>query len=217
LRTMSRPASAYSDDVTVYLVLNAHGQFGIAYDETDPAEADRETIPYRGGPPAVTDLTGGQVQVMFDSMPSSIEHSADRKKPQAIGAHSSSVAEKERRPEHSLGRLLAGSVGAVRGRKVVFRAGFAGKENSVIDWDGENRAFFRVSGQSIGVRAQRKAVGAPCGGKDHAQPLAKCAAHDAGEFGRGKISECLRPPPSSSRAKLPPKKPSTSGRPEMRK
>jgi hypothetical protein len=41
---MSRPASAYSDDVTVYLVLNDRGQFGIAYDETDPAEADRETI-----------------------------------------------------------------------------------------------------------------------------------------------------------------------------
>jgi hypothetical protein len=41
---MCRPASAYSDDVTVHLVLNNHGQFGIAYDETDPAEADRETI-----------------------------------------------------------------------------------------------------------------------------------------------------------------------------
>ena len=33
-----------SDDVTVYLVLNDHGKFGIAYDETDPAEADRDTI-----------------------------------------------------------------------------------------------------------------------------------------------------------------------------
>ena len=33
-----------SDDVTVYLVLSDHGQFGIAYDETAPAEADRETI-----------------------------------------------------------------------------------------------------------------------------------------------------------------------------
>jgi hypothetical protein len=33
-----------SDDVIVYLVLNVHGQFGIAYDETDPASADRETI-----------------------------------------------------------------------------------------------------------------------------------------------------------------------------
>ena len=41
---MSRPPSAYSDDVTVYLVLNDHGPFGIANDETDPAEADRETI-----------------------------------------------------------------------------------------------------------------------------------------------------------------------------
>jgi hypothetical protein len=39
-----RRVSELSDDVTVYLVLNDHGQFGIAYDETDPAEADRETI-----------------------------------------------------------------------------------------------------------------------------------------------------------------------------
>jgi tripartite-type tricarboxylate transporter receptor subunit TctC len=31
-------------------------------------------VPYRGAAPAVTDLLGGQVQVMFASMPSSIEH-----------------------------------------------------------------------------------------------------------------------------------------------
>jgi hypothetical protein len=43
LRTMPR-LSEPSDDVTVYLVLNDYGQSGIAYDETDPAEADRETI-----------------------------------------------------------------------------------------------------------------------------------------------------------------------------
>jgi tripartite-type tricarboxylate transporter receptor subunit TctC len=30
-------------------------------------------VPYRGSPPALTDLLGGQVQVMFDLMPSSIE------------------------------------------------------------------------------------------------------------------------------------------------
>jgi len=31
-------------------------------------------VPYRGGAPALTDLLGGQVHVMFDSMASSIEH-----------------------------------------------------------------------------------------------------------------------------------------------
>jgi hypothetical protein len=33
-----------SDDVTVFLVLNDYGRLGLAYDETDPAKADRETI-----------------------------------------------------------------------------------------------------------------------------------------------------------------------------
>src|SRR5262245_25626962 len=31
-------------------------------------------VPYRGAPPALTDLIGGQVHVTFDNMPSSIEH-----------------------------------------------------------------------------------------------------------------------------------------------
>jgi tripartite-type tricarboxylate transporter receptor subunit TctC len=31
-------------------------------------------IPYRGAAPAVTDLLGGQVDVMFDSLPASLEH-----------------------------------------------------------------------------------------------------------------------------------------------
>jgi tripartite-type tricarboxylate transporter receptor subunit TctC len=31
-------------------------------------------VPYRGQAPALTDLIGGQVQVMFDSLPASIEH-----------------------------------------------------------------------------------------------------------------------------------------------
>jgi tripartite-type tricarboxylate transporter receptor subunit TctC len=35
---------------------------------------DMQHVPYRGTPPALTDLIGGQVQVMFDTMPSSIEY-----------------------------------------------------------------------------------------------------------------------------------------------
>ena len=35
---------------------------------------DMVHVPYRGAPPAVTDLLAGQVQLMFDVVPNSIEH-----------------------------------------------------------------------------------------------------------------------------------------------
>ena len=38
------------------------------------AGVDMVHVPYRGAAPALTDLLGRQVQVMFDLMPSSIEH-----------------------------------------------------------------------------------------------------------------------------------------------
>jgi tripartite-type tricarboxylate transporter receptor subunit TctC len=38
------------------------------------AGVSMQHVPYRGAPPALTDLLGGQVQVMFDNLPSSIEH-----------------------------------------------------------------------------------------------------------------------------------------------
>ena len=38
------------------------------------AGVDMVHVPYRGGAPALTDLIGGQVQIMFDPMTSSIEH-----------------------------------------------------------------------------------------------------------------------------------------------
>jgi hypothetical protein len=41
---MARPLPERSDDITVYLVLNDYGKLGSAYVETDPAEADRESI-----------------------------------------------------------------------------------------------------------------------------------------------------------------------------
>ena len=38
------------------------------------ADAKMQHVPYRGSGPAINDLLGGQVQVMFDSMPSIIQH-----------------------------------------------------------------------------------------------------------------------------------------------
>src|SRR2546425_2056786 len=44
-------------------------------------------VPYRGAPPALTDLIAGQVHVMFDNLPSSIEHiKAGRLRPLALTA-----------------------------------------------------------------------------------------------------------------------------------
>src|SRR5262249_36037707 len=44
-------------------------------------------VPYRGAPAALTDLIGGQVHVMFDNMPSSIEHiRAGKLRPLAVTA-----------------------------------------------------------------------------------------------------------------------------------
>ena len=46
---------------------------------------DMQHIPYRGAPPALTDLIAGQVHVMFDNLPSSIEHiRAGRLRPLAV-------------------------------------------------------------------------------------------------------------------------------------
>jgi tripartite-type tricarboxylate transporter receptor subunit TctC len=38
------------------------------------AGVDMTHVPYRGAGPALIDMLGGQVQIMFDSLPSSIEH-----------------------------------------------------------------------------------------------------------------------------------------------
>jgi tripartite-type tricarboxylate transporter receptor subunit TctC len=48
-------------------------------------EVDMVHVPYRGSAPALTDLLGGQVQVMFASMPASLEYiRAGRLRPLAV-------------------------------------------------------------------------------------------------------------------------------------
>jgi tripartite-type tricarboxylate transporter receptor subunit TctC len=54
---------------------------------------DMVHVPYRGDAPALTDLIGGQVQVMFGNMPSSIEHiRAGKLRPLAVTAAARSEA-----------------------------------------------------------------------------------------------------------------------------
>ena len=51
------------------------------------AGINMQHVPYRGAAPALTDLLGGQVHLMFDNMPSSIEHiRAGRLRPLAVTA-----------------------------------------------------------------------------------------------------------------------------------
>ena len=63
-------------------------------------------VPYRGSAPALTDLLGGQVQVMFPSMPSSIGHiRAGKLRPLAV----TTAARSERLPDiPSLGEFVPG-------------------------------------------------------------------------------------------------------------
>jgi tripartite-type tricarboxylate transporter receptor subunit TctC len=51
------------------------------------AGVNMQHVPYRGAAPALTDLIGGQVHLMFDNVPSSIEHiRAGRLRPLAVTA-----------------------------------------------------------------------------------------------------------------------------------
>lgn len=70
------------------------------------AGVDLLHVPYRGSAPALIDLIGGQVQVMFDAMPSAIEHiRTGRLRPLAV----TTAARSEALPEiPSLGDFLPG-------------------------------------------------------------------------------------------------------------
>ena len=54
-------------------------------------------IPYRGAGPAITDILGGQVQVMFAAMPSAFEHVKAGRLARARGDHRGAVANAARR------------------------------------------------------------------------------------------------------------------------
>jgi tripartite-type tricarboxylate transporter receptor subunit TctC len=77
------------------------------------AGVDMVHVPYRGAAPALTDLLGGQLQVMFDGLPSSIEHiKAGRLRPLGM----TTAARIGTLPEvASLGEVLAGYEASYRG------------------------------------------------------------------------------------------------------
>src|SRR5207249_1346676 len=57
------------------------------------AGVDMVHVPYRGGTPALTDLIGGQVQIMFSNLPESIEYiRAGKLRPLAVTTSTRSEA-----------------------------------------------------------------------------------------------------------------------------
>jgi Tripartite tricarboxylate transporter family receptor len=53
--------------------------------EPSSAGIDMIHVPYRGGAPAMTDLMGGQIQVVFNPVPESMEHiKAGKLRPLAV-------------------------------------------------------------------------------------------------------------------------------------
>jgi tripartite-type tricarboxylate transporter receptor subunit TctC len=67
---------ARANPARLSMASSGHGSPQHVYGELFKMMAGVELVhvPYRGGAPAVTDLIGGQVQVMFASVPESIEH-----------------------------------------------------------------------------------------------------------------------------------------------
>ena len=70
------------------------------------AGVDMVHVPYRGAAPALIDLLGGQVQVMFDTMPSSIEHIRAGKLRALGGDHRDALGSAAGRADR--GRIRAG-------------------------------------------------------------------------------------------------------------
>ena len=82
---------------------------------------DMVHVPYRGQAPAIADLLGGQVQVLFASSPASMEHIKSRQA-QGAGRHHRGARGGAARPADR-GRFRAG----LRGERLVRRRRPAGK------------------------------------------------------------------------------------------
>ena len=70
------------------------------------AGVDMVHVPYRGAAPALTDLLGGQVQVMFDALPGSIEYIRSRQAARACRDDGDAFAGAAGHPDR--GRVRAG-------------------------------------------------------------------------------------------------------------
>ena len=67
------------------------------------AKVDMQHVPYKGSAPAVTDLLGNQIGIMFDNMPSAIQHVRSGKLVPPGGDHGQALARAAQRAHHRRG------------------------------------------------------------------------------------------------------------------
>ena len=118
------------------------------------AGVDMVHVPYRGGAPALIDLLGGQVQVMFDTIPQSIEYIRSGKLRALAVTTSTRSRSAAGRPDH--GRFRA----RFRGRQLVGRrrAGEDAGRDRRPPQQGDQRRSCRPEGEEAVGRARHDAV-----------------------------------------------------------
>ena len=128
-------------------------------------------VPYRGSAPALTDMIAGQVQVLFDNLPSSIEHVRARQAARTRGDHREALGCAAGRADRG------GDRAGLRGERVVrhgrAQGHSAGGHRGA--QQGDQRGACRPEHQGAARRNRRHADGRHAGGlrQDHRRETEK--------------------------------------------